>query len=316
MEREPLETSVNDFLRHMAYERDSSPLTVRAYRRSLHQLLAFLRGPLAREPLLTDLVPASLGSWQASLTEQGLRPATVCRAIAAVRSLHKWACASGRLLGDGPMELRGPKQAKRLPRHLSREQVKGILEAVPADTVIGVRDRAVLETLYSAGLRISELVALNLSQLSLEKGTLQVIGKGNRERVALLGPPAVTWLKAWLSMRSRLMEQAPASPGQEQTAAVFVSRYGLRLGGQGVSRRLTHYGRIAGLGTDLSPHMLRHSFATHLMEAGADLRSIQLLLGHRSINTTVRYTHVALAPLRAAYEKSHPRAKVEGNGKE
>lgn len=207
------------------------------------------------------------------------------------------------LLPDDPSYgLRGPQLTKPLPFFLSREQVAKLLDTPEADTIVGRRDRTMLEVLYSAGLRISELIALDIDAVSLGEATLRIMGKGRRERLALLGPPAVAALGQWLLLRPCLQTIHADCP------AVFLNMRGRRLTTRTAARNLECYAHAAGLDARTTPHALRHTFATHLLNAGADLRSIQLLLGHRRLQTTVIYSHVSMTPLRAAYNAAHPRA--------
>jgi integrase/recombinase XerC len=199
--------------------------------------------------------------------------------------------------------LRGPRQERKLPRFFSREEMLRLLEAPPADGPLGLRDRAILEVLYSAGLRVSELTGLELGDLDLGEGLATVRGKGRKERLALLGPPATQAINAWLPAR-----QALAGPRALTQPALFLNRRGTRLTTRSVGRLLSKYLAQTGLDPEASPHTLRHSFATHLLDAGADIRSVQELLGHRSLGTTQMYTHVSTQRLRDSYHKAHPRA--------
>jgi integrase/recombinase XerC len=204
-------------------------------------------------------------------------------------------------LSVNPAEgLRGPRQDKKLPHFLGTDALAMLLAAPPDQTLLGLRDRALLETLYSAGLRVSELTGLNLGDLDLEAGTITVRGKGKRERLAILGSPAVGALRDWLAIRA-------AGRGAQQEA-VFLNKRGGRLTSRSVARLLEKYLAQTGLDPQTSPHSLRHSFATHLLDNGADIRSVQELLGHRSLGTTQIYTHVTTQRLKDSYQKAHPRA--------
>jgi integrase/recombinase XerC len=198
--------------------------------------------------------------------------------------------------------LRSPRQERKLPHFLSEQDLARLLEMPPADTVLGVRDRAILETLYSAGVRVGELTGLNLADVDLDSGLATVRGKGKRERLALLGPPALAALRRWLAQRETVSPRARSQP------AIYLNKRGTRLTTRSVGRLLQKYLAQAGLDPRTSPHTLRHSFATHLLDRGADIRSVQELLGHRSLANTQIYTHVTTHRLRESYHKAHPRA--------
>jgi integrase/recombinase XerC len=299
-----MEEALAEFLRHLALEKNASAHTVKSYREDLTQALEFFRGRLGGnaprpEQLSTRLLRAHL-AW---LHEQGYAKSTIARRLAAVRSWCRFLCRQGVLSANPAAGLRGPRQDKKLPHFVSREDMTRLLEAPPADTPLGLRDRALLETLYSAGLRVSELTGLDLADVDLDGGLATVRGKGRRERLALLGPPAVAALRRWLPERVAL-----AGPRAERQPALFLNRRGTRLTSRSVGRLLEKYLAQAGLDPRTSPHTLRHSFATHLLDAGADIRSVQELLGHRSLGTTQIYTHVSTQRLRDSYHKAHPRA--------
>jgi integrase/recombinase XerC len=233
------------------------------------------------------------------LHEQGYSRATVARRLAAVRSWCRFLCRQGLLASSPATGLRGPRQNKKLPHFLGQEDIARLLTAPPADSPLGLRDRAILETLYSAGLRVGELTGLDVTDLDLEGGVATVRGKGRRERLALLGKDAVDAVRLWLTARGTLR------PGP----ALFLNKNGTRLTARSVGRLLEKYLAQAGLDPRTSPHTLRHSFATHLLDNGADIRSVQELLGHRSLATTQIYTHVTTNKLRDSYHKAHPRAR-------
>jgi integrase/recombinase XerC len=200
--------------------------------------------------------------------------------------------------------LRGPRQEKKLPHFFSENDLTRLLQAPPADTPLGRRDRAILEVLYSAGLRVGELAGLNVDDVDLDAGLITVRGKGKRERLALLGPPSLKALRTWLEDRSQLVRlRGRAQP------ALFLNKSGTRLTTRSVGRLLQKYLAQAGLDPRASPHTLRHSFATHLLDRGADIRSVQELLGHRSLANTQIYTHVTTNRLKDSYHKAHPRAE-------
>jgi integrase/recombinase XerC len=222
--------------------------------------------------------------------------------LAAVRSWCRFLCRQGVLESNPAQGLRSPRQERKLPRFISREDMVRLLAAPRGDVPLGKRDRAWLETLYSAGLRVSELTGLNLDDVDLEAGLATVRGKGKRERLALLGPPATEAIRTWISARDSIGPKAAAQP------ALFLNKNGTRLSTRSVARLLEKYLKQVGLDPRASPHTLRHSFATHMLDAGADIRSVQELLGHKSLGTTQIYTHVSTQRLRESYHKAHPRA--------
>jgi integrase/recombinase XerC len=297
-----MEEALAEYLRHLALEKNASAHTVKSYREDLTQAVEFFKGRLAGGPsepsrLTTRLLRAYL-AW---LHEQGYAKTTVARRLAAVRSWLRFLCRQGTLATNPADGLRGPRQDRKLPHFLSEDELQRLLDAPPADTPAGLRDRAILETLYSAGLRVSELTGLNLSDVDIDSGMATVRGKGKRERLALLGRPALEALRRWLDVREALSPRARLQP------AVYLNQRGTRLTARSVGRLLDKYRAQIGLDPRTSPHTLRHSFATHLLDRGADIRSVQELLGHRSLATTQVYTHVTTNRLRDSYHKAHPR---------
>jgi site-specific recombinase XerD len=238
----------------------------------------------------------------AGLSDAGAAPATVARKLAAVRGLYGFLVRTGRA-GSNPAELvSSPKRSEKLPRVLTTEQMRSLLERIPARTPLELRDRAMLELAYSCGLRCEEIVNLDVGALDYETEQLRVLGKGSKERLLPVGEPAQRALRRYLDKGRRALATDPREP------ALFLSKSGRRLSNSDVTRRLGLWTREAALAAGVSPHALRHSFATHLLEGGADLRTIQELLGHASISTTQIYTRVDAARLRDTYAASHPRA--------
>jgi integrase/recombinase XerC len=223
--------------------------------------------------------------------------------LASLRSFFRFAQREGYVQSNPAKPLRNPRPDRKLPHFLSTEEIGTLLDSPPSDSPMGKRDRAMLETMYSAGLRVSELVGTNDGDLDLSEGLVRVRGKGRRERLAPLGRFAVKAIRDWLRVRRR----SPREPADAE-APLFVSRLGKRITTRSVGRMLEKYLKLSGLDLRTSPHTLRHSFATHLLDRGADIRSVQELLGHKSLVTTQIYTHVSTAGLREAYEKAHPRA--------
>jgi integrase/recombinase XerC len=299
-----MEEALAEYLRHLALEKNASAHTVKSYREDLTQALEFFRTKITGALDPARLTTRVLRAYTVWLHEQGYAKSTVARRIAAVRSWCRFLCRQGTLTANPADGLRGPRQEKKLPHFLSEEALQTLLAAPPADTPAGLRDRAILEVLYSAGLRVSELTGLNISDLDLDSGLATVRGKGKRERLALLGPQALEALGRWLAVRGSLQR-----PGRGAAMdALFLSVKGTRLTSRSVGRLLEKYLAQAGLDPRTSPHSLRHSFATHLLDRGADIRSVQELLGHRSLGTTQIYTHVTTNRLRESYDKAHPRA--------
>ncbi len=294
-----------DYLRHLAVERNASPNTVKSYREDLTLAQEFFRTRMpGRIGGPKDLTTRVLRAYLAWLHEQGYAKTTIARRIAAVRSWCRFLCRQGELESNPTDGLRGPRQDKKLPHFLSEADLARLLATPPGDTPLGLRDRAILETLYSAGLRVSELTGLDLPDLDPDAGLAKVRGKGKRERLAVLGPPALDALKNWLAVRGSVA----GGPKARARDAVFLNKNGTRLTSRSVGRLLEKYLAVAGLDPRTSPHTLRHSFATHLLDHGADIRGVQELLGHRSLGTTQIYTHVTTTRLRDSYHKAHPRA--------
>ncbi len=290
-----LDSAIDSFLAYLAVERGLAPSTLEAYGRDL----AALAGSLG-DVSVARIDARSLRRHFSRLEAQGHAASTRARAQSAISRLLAFLRGEGALANDPLAELGRPRRGRKVPRVLSTQEVTMLIEA-PDESPLGIRDRAILEILYAAGLRVSELTALRLSDLQLESRACRVQGKGRRERLALLGEPAVHWLSRYLEeVRPRWQRGS----GDEH---VFISRRGTKLTRQSVWYRVRHYGRRAGVVQELTPHVLRHSFATHLLEGGADLRAIQEMLGHADIGTTEIYTHVSRKRLHDLVESRHPR---------
>jgi integrase/recombinase XerC len=294
-----MHASIHAFLGHLATERQASPHTLRCYEDDLSQFAGYLLEAVGEGADPTAVDARRLRSYAAWLGTRGYAASTVSRRLASLRSFFRYLRRQGAIAGDPAGGLRNPKQPKRLPKPLGVEDVARLLDSIPTATPLGVRDRAMFETMYGGGLRVSELVGLDVAGLDLGQGLVLVRGKGRRERLAPIGPVASAWLGRWLAVRRPLRAAEPS---------VFVNNRGTRLSTRSVGRLLEQY--LLGLGLDpsASPHTLRHSFATHLLDRGADLRSVQELLGHRSLTTTQIYTHVSGERLHDAYQDAHPRA--------
>jgi integrase/recombinase XerC len=312
--------AVAAFLAHLRDAREASVHTQRAYAHELHGWLAWYRAQGLGELPVTALDALSLRRWLADRASGGdatgagnAKPpsaATIARSVAALRAFGKWLATSERLPANPAALLRSPKVKRKLPHYLETHDLEALLTAPQGDDEGAVRDRAILETLYSTGMRVSELVGLNDRDLDLIGGIARVRGKGRKERLAPLGLPAVRAIEAYQRVRS-----AAHGKGAETRGTFLSTKQAKRGGGGGkrlsdvdVRRRLAHHLAAAGLSSRTTPHTLRHSFATHLLRAGADIRVVQELLGHASLNTTQIYTHLTIEALRQVYRQAHPRA--------
>ena len=295
-----LDAAVDAFLSHLAVERGLAEATVQAYGRDLGALAETL-GDLP----LGQIDPAALRRHFQRLEARRHAPATRARARSAVSRLLAFLRAEGLLTTDPLADIGRPRRGRRIPYVLSTGEVAALIQA-PDNSLLGIRDRALLEVLYAAGLRVSEVVTLRLSDLRLASHTCTVQGKGRRERIALLGEPAVGWLERYLA------EVRPVWMKHRSDERVFVSRRGQGLTRQAVWYRIRHYARRSGICSRITPHVLRHSFATHLLEGGADLRTVQEMLGHADIGTTEIYTHVSRRRLHELIERRHPRGGSPG----
>jgi len=333
------------FTAYLSDERHFSPYTARCYGADLRQFIEFLTqkfgmeirpdiektafdklaqprgsGRPAQQPdptrcaSLTEIISTAtsdtIRTFLAHLGEQSYSAATMARKIATLRSFYKWAERCGVSATNPMTSIRTPRQGKRLPKAITIEQIERLLSAPSESDVLGRRDRAMLETLYSTGIRVSELVGLNNADLDLPGEALHVRGKGKKERIVPLGSHALTAIQRYLEMLRadarfgpQAREGAPAKP-------LFINKHGGRLSSRSVRRKLDKYLKFAGLDSTISPHTLRHSFATHLLDNGADLRSVQELLGHQSLSTTQVYTHLTTQRMQQAYDKAHPRAQA------
>ncbi|HEX3656868.1 MAG TPA: tyrosine recombinase XerC [Pirellulales bacterium] len=297
-----MQAEVDRFLQYLRVERNSSPLTEKSYREDLTALAAYLREASGAEPEPGEITTLDLRGYVASLHEAGFAKTSIARRLASMRSFFRFGQREGWSKTNPAKPLRNPRKSRSLPHFLSNEELGRLLTAPPANDPLGLRDRAILETLYSAGLRVSELVGLNDSDMDLTHGVLRVRGKGRRERLSPVGSFAAKALVAWHKVRK-------VRVSRDNQVPVFVNKFGSRLTTRSVGRLLEKHLKTTGLDRRTTPHTLRHSFATHLLDRGADIRSVQELLGHKSLITTQIYTHVSTANLLAAYEKAHPRAR-------
>jgi integrase/recombinase XerC len=286
------------FLRYLDRERNASPHTIRAYAADLEQFQAHIAQELGRDGTLADVDHLIIRAFLARLHRDGLKKVSAARKLATLRTFFRYLCREGILDRNPARALLSPRTERKIPTHLEESEVAALIE-VPGDTDSARRARAILEVLYATGIRCAELVGLDLADIDLAGRTVRVLGKGSKERIVPFGQPALAALSGYLACRGN------AKP---RSQAVFVNARGGRLTDRWVRHIVTHRVKQVAMARRLSPHSLRHSFATHLLERGADLRSIQELLGHSSLSTTQRYTHVNAKHILDIYKKTHPRA--------
>ena len=301
-----LEEGIASFLNYLLQERNYAEHTLNSYRGDLQQFARFLypRVEDLRLPL-RSVQRNQVGAFITELEEKGLKASTVARKLAALRSLFRYLCREGGLAANPARAVPSPLVERSHPAHLPVDQVTAAIETPTSERFSGVRDRAILELFYGGGIRLGELVALNLSSLHLDDGTIKVIGTGRRERLAPIGAKAQGALKVYLQRRAEVLLEVDMT--QVDAGALFLNGRGNRLSRRTVQRIVERYLRgVVPDGDSLSPHLLRHSFATHLLDAGADLLAVKELLGHATLTTTQIYTEVSLERLRAIYAKAHP----------
>ncbi len=317
-----MRSAIEEFLIYLKAERDASPHTLRNYRVDLEQFLAYLqdRGGEGSSPSPSAVDHLVIRGFLARLHGARLAKASVARKLATLRSFFRFLCRQGRLSANPAKLVQGPRLPVRMTPHLSVDEVFQLL-AAPASPAVAnsakagrgaealrARDRAILEVFYGSGLRIGELVGLNLPDMDLQEGLVRVRGKGRKERIVPTGRKAREALRAYLEVRGVLCPRSAGGPRDAE--ALFLNHRGGRITTRGVSQIVLRHLLASGLGKKITPHGLRHSFATHLLDAGADLRAIQELLGHARLSTTQRYTHVGLDKVLEVYDRAHPRARA------
>ncbi len=301
-----MHSAIDGFLRSLRIERNASPLTLKSYSEDFNSFFDYLQDRVGGSPEPAAIDVAMLRGYVAYLHQCQYAKTTIARRLASLRSFFRY-CAREKLTTGNPAKaLRTPRVGRKLPNFLSAPQAVQLVEAPPNDEPAGLRDRAMLETMYSAGLRVAELVGMNLADWDRDANVIRVRGKGRKERIAPIGRQASAALDAWLLVR----QLAADAPPQDQNA-VFLNRFGKRLTTRSVGRMLEKYVKTTGIDGKTSPHSLRHTFATHMLDGGADLRSVQELLGHKSLTTTQIYTHVSTQRMRETYDKSHPHAQAQ-----
>lgn len=296
-----MHAAIDGFLRYLRIERNASELTLKSYSEDFNSLFDYLRDRVGDVRSPAELEMSTLRGYVAYLHECDYARTTIARRLACLRSFLKYCQREGLIATNPAKALRTPRTGRKLPHFLTTEQIVTLLEAPPATEPEGLRDRALLEVMYSAGLRVAELVGLNLDSWDRYGNVLRVFGKGKKERIAPVGKFAAAALERWLEVR----EPADVADARQ---AMFLNRFGTRLTTRSVGRMIEKYLKETGLSLLTSPHTLRHTFATHLLDGGADLRSVQEMLGHKSLTTTQIYTHVSTQRLKDVYETAHPHA--------
>lgn len=294
-----LQDLIRSFVDYLGVERGLAENTLESYGRDLEDFCAYLARERVRPE---DATPAVIVNYLLALQRQGRSVATVARRLAALKAFYQFLLREGRVERDPTATLESPKPRKKLPSVLTVEEVERLIHAADPRTPAGTRDRAMLEVLYATGIRVSELVSLQLDDVDLEAATLRCLGKGGKERIVPMGAPAVQALHHYLTHARPRFVRDPSS------RVLFVNQHGRRLTRQGFWKILKKYARAAGITKPITPHTLRHSFATHLLENGADLRAVQEMLGHADISTTQIYTHLTRARIKEVYARAHPRA--------
>jgi integrase/recombinase XerD len=295
-----MESLIQEFIDYLGHEKGLATNTLESYSRDLKQYYGFLSGDSAAS--LANASQSTIVAYLMYLRKQGKATATIARRLAALKAFYQFLVKENYVVQDPTDELSSPKLERKLPKVLTVEEVERLLSQPDVTNPVGKRDKAMLELLYATGIRVSELVNLNVSDMDIREGFVRCMGKGSKERVVPMGEIAVGALKAYLD-NSRL--KIIADPKEK---AVFVNHHGKRLTRQGFWKIVKKYGAQAQIRKEITPHTLRHSFATHLLENGADIRSVQEMLGHADISTTQIYTHVTKDRLKDVYAKSHPRA--------
>lgn len=296
-----LDEAIDGFLIHLRAERNLAKNSVTAYAQDLAAFSAFLENPDVQK-----ISTESIADFMLQQLDDGLKSRSIARRVSAIRGLFKYLRIEGTLTQDPTAHIDSPRYGKRVPDVLSLDEVDALLAAPDRTTPEGLRDHAMLEILYATGLRVTELVTLRQREIDLRAGWVRVIGKGNKQRIVPIGEHAADAVDAYLNYARGPLLAATGGPGS--SPMLFVTRRGAEMTRQGFWKNLKRYVTAAGIDKDISPHKLRHSFATHLLERGADLRVVQSLLGHADIGTTQIYTHVARERLKALHNEHHPRA--------
>lgn len=290
------------FVSYLRYERNMSPETIRAYEKDLHQFLRFFSKGDGEPAQPSEITALQIREYLQHLKDKSYQKTTVVRKLATIRSFYKCLLRKGLVTTNPLSDIPTPKVEKKIPHFLGTEEVEKLLNAPQGNGFQPVRDRAILETLYSTGLRVSELTSLDVQDVDLTGETVKARGKGRRERVMPVGSFALQAIKAYLEQRAQVPHLNEKDPN-----ALFLNRFGDRLSSRSIRKIIDKYIKVTGLSEKTSPHTLRHSFATHLLSRGANLRMVQELLGHKHLSTTQIYTHVTSDAMKKQYEETHPR---------
>jgi integrase/recombinase XerC len=310
MELHPAKVLIDSFLESLVTEKGYSDHTCRAYRKDLKDFFSFLAQPWASgsihqkrtHSVAPQQVDAGMLRGYLSLLHRKHEKTTIARKLSAIRSFYKFLVKKGIILENPAEFILTPKQNKTIPVYLSVDEIFRLLDSIQTDTLLGLRNRAIFETLYSSGIRISELAAMDISDVDFSAALVRVFGKGHKQRIVPVGEKALAAITAY---RAQLQKQA--EPEAVKSGPLFLNRFQKRLTPRSIARILKKLVGAVGLLTPISPHALRHTFATHMLDAGADLRAVQELLGHKSLSTTQKYTHVSIDRLMETYDKAHPR---------
>ncbi len=313
---ETLDSWIRQFLEYLRIQRNASPHTLRNYESDLQQFYFYLthtpEGEERPAPELEQIDNLTIREFLGALYQQSNKKSSVARKLSTLRSFMKFMSVQGAIPANPAKSVASPKPESRLPDFMTVEAAANLVEAPDRSTDAGKRDRAILELLYGAGLRVSELVGLNLGDISLSEGLVRVVGKGRKERIVPFGKSAAEALQIYLEVRGNLVRANPSLKSRSRTPAaeaVFLNLKGGRLTSRSVGNIVDHHVGQLAQRLKVHPHTLRHTFATHMLSAGADLRAIQELLGHESLSTTQKYTHVSVEQLVRVYQSCHPRAR-------
>lgn len=302
-----MKKNINSYISFLKNEKNYSHNTIISYRDDLIQLLNYLKDyKILKRNNIQYINRSIMRKYIVYLKKSDYSARSICRKISTIRSFFKFLSREGRVSINPTFNLVTPKIVRKLPYFLYLQEVNKLIEAPPRNTIFGIRDRAILELLYGTGMRVGELVNLNIIDVDLPEKTIRVFGKGSKERILPLNNPSIKATQEYLTNRSLFRKNIDL--GKNDLNALLLNRFGGRLSARNIRRIIIKYMKIAGLNKKISPHVLRHSFATHLLEGGADLRSVQELLGHESLSTTQIYTHITKERLKIIYKKSHPRA--------